>query len=347
MMDTLKDQLRVDGLVCPDCGEALRGDGPEYVCRRGHRYAVVGGIPRFIAPLSDDVEATRRSFDLQWKTSQERGVKNQFSQDFRQQLVPELLEDTMLPPSAFVGVRALDAGCGVGRLTYAMRELGATVTAFDYNDEAVAITHGFFKDDPGVRVMQADILHLPFEPGSFDFVISFGVLHYTEDPERAFAALARLVAPGGTLFLMIFEHYNPMKLWITHQVRRWTVPMDPARLHRIADRAAALCRYRPIRYALKPFIDISWIPEGNYDAFAKFVSHHRTAEQVQRWFVDAGFRHVTLNASREFRNPILRLMQGRWGGTVRMRGTRVESPDAFPTSIQPVGTRTRWTDQGS
>jgi SAM-dependent methyltransferase len=336
-----------EGLVCPACRGELREGREAYTCPSGHRYGVVDGIPRFIAPLSQDVEATRRSFDLQWKTSQERGVHNQFSQDFRQRLVPELLEDTMLPASSFHGIRALDAGCGVGRLTYAMRQLGATVTAFDYNDQAVAITHDFFKDDAAVRVMQADILRLPFAPGSFDFVISFGVLHYTEDPERAFDALARLVAPGGTLFLMIFEYYNPMKLWITHQVRRWTVPMDPARLHRLADRAAALCRYRLIRYPLKPFIDISWVPEGNYDAFAKFVSHHRTAEEVQQWFVNAGFRHITLNASREFRNRILRLLQGRWGGTVRMRGTRVERPEAVPSDLQLVGTRSRWTFQGS
>jgi SAM-dependent methyltransferase len=342
MINVLRDGLMVEGLACPDCGGALQTDRREYACRSGHRYAVVDDIPRFIAPLGTEVEATRRSFDLQWNTSQERGVKNQFSQNFRQRLVSELLEDTMMPASAFQGVRALDAGCGVGRLTYAMRQLGATVTAFDYNDRAVAITHDFFKDDSAVRVMQADILRLPFAPESFDVVISFGVLHYTEDPERAFDALARLVAPGGTLFLMMFEYYNPMKLWITHQVRRWTVPMDPVRLHRLADRAAALCRYRVIRYPLKPFIDISWIPEGNYDAFAKFVSHHRTAEQIQRWFIDHGFREVTVNASRELKNPLLALMQGRWGGTVRMRGTRVDRPETVPTDLRLVGTRTRW-----
>lgn len=336
-----------EGLVCPICRGELQAELETYVCGSGHRYPAADGLPRFIEPLAAEVEAARRSFDLQWKTSRERGESNQFSPTFREALVQRFLDDTMLPATALRGVRALDAGCGVGRWTYAMSRLGATVTAIDYNDQAAAITHEYFKRDPSVRVMQADILRLPFPPESFDLVFSWGVLHYTESPERAFEALARLVAPAGTLFVVMFEYYNPIKLWITHQVRRWTVPMDPARLQRLADHAAALCSYRVIRYPLKPFIDIGWNPEGNYDAFAKFVSHHRTAEQVHRWFVDAGFRHVTLNASRQFKNPLLQLMQGRWGGTIRMRGTRVERPEAVPPDLKLIGTRTRWTYQGT
>jgi ubiquinone/menaquinone biosynthesis C-methylase UbiE len=332
-------------LVCPACRGELEVDGETYACASGHRYSAAGGLPRFVEPLPPDVDAARRSFDLQWTTSRERRESNQFDATYREGLIQRFLDDTMLPASAFRGVRALDAGCGVGRWTYAMSRLGAEVTAIDYNDQAALITREYFRDDPSVRVMQADILRLPFPPESFDFVFSWGVLHYTEDPERAFEALARVVAPGGTLFLVIFEYYNPMKLWITHQVRRFTVPMDAARLQRLADRAAALCRYRVIRYPLKPFIDIGWNPEGNYDAFAKFVSHHRTAEQVHRWFVQAGFRQVTINGSHQLTNPLLRLVQGRWGGTIRMRGTRVDRPEALPADLITVGTRTRWSYQ--
>ena len=337
----------IEGLICPACGGELQTDRGTSGCRGGHRYAIVDGLPRFVEALPSDVEATRRSFDLQWEKSQERGEYNHYSPAYREKLVRLFLEDVMLPASAFQGVRALDAGCGIGRWTYVMSRLGAKVTAFDYNDQAAAITHDYFRNDPAVRVMQADLFRLPFPPASFDFVFSWGVLHYTQDPERAFEALARMVAPGGTLFLMIFEHYNPMKLWITNQVRRWTVPMSPERLHRVSDYAARLCRYRAIRYPLKPFIDIGWSPQGNYDAFAKFVSHHRTAEQVQRWFVDAGFRQITLNGSRELKNPVLQLLQGRWGGNVRMRGTRVPAPEAVPGDLQVVGSRTRWTLEGS
>jgi ubiquinone/menaquinone biosynthesis C-methylase UbiE len=326
----------MEGLVCPACRGDLQAEREAFVCRSGHRYVVIDGLPRFVESFPSDVEATRRSFDLQWKISQERGEYNQFSPAYREELVKLFLDDVMMPAAAFKGIRALDAGCGIGRWTYAMSELGANVTAIDYNDQAAAATRAYFKDRPSIRVMQADILRLPFAPESFDFVFAWGVLHYTEDPERAFEALARLVAPGGALFLMIFEYYNPMKLWITHQVRRWTVPMDPARLHRLSDYAARVCSYRAIRYPLKPFIDIGWSPQGNYDAFAKMVSHHRTAEQVQQLFLHAGFRDLTLNGSREFTNPVLQLLQGRWGGTIRMRGTRVDQPEARSGDLQVV-----------
>jgi hypothetical protein len=173
------------------------------------------------------------------------------------------------------------------------------------------------------------------------------VLHHTESTKRAFDALVPLVAPGGTLFVMLYEAYNPMKLWITDQVRRWTLPMDRDRLYRLMEYAAWLGSYRAIRYPLKPFIDIGWSPEGNYDSFAKPLNHHHTAEEVHGWLVDAGFRDVTLNASREFKNPALRLMQGRWGGTVRMRGTRVDRPETVRNDLHVVGTRTQVTLQNS
>lgn len=326
-----------DDLVCPECQINLQREPQAYRCAPcGAVYPVVDGIPRFVPPLKGTVELTRRSFDLQWRKSKERGEYNQFDPQYREKLVRYLLDDVMLPASYFWGIHALDAGCGVGRWTYAMVRLGARVTAIDYNDEAVTMTRDYFKDEPSVRVIQADLMRLPFRPASFDFILAWGVLHHTRDTRRAFDSLVPLVVPRGTFFVMVYERYNLPKLWFTDLVRRLAVRMDRERLYRVSEVLAWLCRYRVIRYSLKPLIDVGYSAEGNYDSFAKALNYHHTAEEVLSWFCEAGFRDITLNASRQFRNPLFRLLQGRWGGTVRMRGTRVPDPRGVPCNLRLV-----------
>ena len=86
-----------------------------------------------------------------------------------------------------------------------------------------------------------------------------------------------------------------------------------------------VCKYGIFRIPLKPFIDIGYSAEGNYDAFAKAINQHHTAGEVFDWYRKAGFTEITINASRRFRNPLFIFLQGRWGGTVRMRGAKLST----------------------
>ena len=47
-----------------------------------------------------------------------------------------------------------------------------------------------------------------FKPGSFDLVVSNGVLHHTADPFRAFQSISRLVKPGGYLLVGLYHRYG-------------------------------------------------------------------------------------------------------------------------------------------
>jgi SAM-dependent methyltransferase len=55
------------------------------------------------------------------------------------------------------------------------------------------------------RVLQADILRLPFAPRQFDVVLCLGVIQHTPNPEITIAALFEHVKPGGWL---VFDHYT-------------------------------------------------------------------------------------------------------------------------------------------
>jgi ubiquinone/menaquinone biosynthesis C-methylase UbiE len=52
-----------------------------------------------------------------------------------------------------------------------------------------------------IRCDRADAKVLPYPDGSFEAVVSNTIIHHIPDPSPAFAEMARLVAPGGTLFV--------------------------------------------------------------------------------------------------------------------------------------------------
>ena len=101
------------------------------------------------------------------------------------------------------GMRILDAGCGGGRnLVYLLQE-GHDVWAADGDAAAVDAVRALAPEAPDDRFYVGELAALPFEQGSFDFVISCAVLHFARDHghfDEMVDELGRVLAPGGILF---------------------------------------------------------------------------------------------------------------------------------------------------
>lgn len=100
------------------------------------------------------------------------------------------------------GASVADLGCGGGFLSLALAELGAVVTGIDLSGAAL----GEARDQARlcglrVRFLRADVADCPLESGRFDFVLLHDVLEHVEDPGRAVAEAARLLRPGGSIFV--------------------------------------------------------------------------------------------------------------------------------------------------
>jgi SAM-dependent methyltransferase len=108
------------------------------------------------------------------------------------------------------GRRILDAGCGSGPLSAALRDRGAIVTGFDKSAGMVELARRRLGDGADLQV--ADLGGpLPFPDDTFDDVIASLVLHYLEDWGPALAELRRVLKPGGRLLVSV-EHPFAMTL---------------------------------------------------------------------------------------------------------------------------------------
>jgi SAM-dependent methyltransferase len=110
------------------------------------------------------------------------------------------------------GERVLDLGCGGGRHAFELYRRGARVVAFDHDGGELAQVASMFLamtqsgeagEKADARVVQGDVLSLPFPDGSFDAVIAAEVLEHIPDDERAIAEIARVVRPGGRLAVTV------------------------------------------------------------------------------------------------------------------------------------------------
>jgi 2-polyprenyl-6-hydroxyphenyl methylase/3-demethylubiquinone-9 3-methyltransferase len=109
------------------------------------------------------------------------------------------------------GKSFLDIGSGSGLFSLAARRLGARVQSFDYDPHSVACTaelrRRFFPEDESWTVESGSALDAEYVKalGAFDIVYSWGVLHHTGQMWRALDNARLPVAPGGKLFIAIYN----------------------------------------------------------------------------------------------------------------------------------------------
>lgn len=117
----------------------------------------------------------------------------------------------MLEVETLGGKSFLDIGSGSGLFSLAARRLGARVHSFDYDPRSVAcaveLKGRYFPGDPDWTIGEGSALEAGYVEalGQFDVVYSWGVLHHTGQMWRALENATLPVAPGGKLFIAIYN----------------------------------------------------------------------------------------------------------------------------------------------
>ena len=105
--------------------------------------------------------------------------------------------------TALAGSRVLDVGCGGGLLAEALARAGARVTAIDLAPGMIEVARLHAAESAlavDYRLVAAEEVAAA-EPAGFDVVTCMEMLEHVPEPAAMTATLARLLRPGGALFV--------------------------------------------------------------------------------------------------------------------------------------------------
>jgi 2-polyprenyl-3-methyl-5-hydroxy-6-metoxy-1,4-benzoquinol methylase len=261
-----------DLLACPACGGTL---SEEWGCGRcGARFQAPDGIPDLRLSGDARTDAVRRFY-------QERpfpgypardtigGLRARASRSAFARLL-----DRAIPWDA----RVADVGCGTGQMSLYLAHGGRVVVGADLARASLQLAadaaqrYGL----ASVHFVETDLQRSGLRAAAFDVVFSSGVLHHTPDPRAAFAHLARLARPGGTIVVGVYNTFARVPSRLRRLVARATgsrlVPFDPV----LRDRAHDSHRRD------------AWVR----DQYAHPEEHRHTLAEVQRWFADNGVEYL-------------------------------------------------------
>jgi len=311
-------------LVCPDCGCSLfPANDSTLVCYAcAEKFPVVNGIPRLlpretsglslksngVAERAQSLQSrTAASFGFEWTHFSE--MYPQWESNFRDYMFPNTAE-------SFRGKKVLDAGCGSGRHAYYAARHGAEVWAVDISDAVEVAAKN--TQETGVRVIQADLNHLPFREESFDLVYSMGVLHHLPDPEGAFRYLLRFVKPGGEFRMFLYwapegEPFKRLLLKAVSALRMVTVRTPHTLLYPFSYLAASVvwtCFVWPYRVSARipmlsgladrlPLRQYSRYPfrtcvNDQFDRFSAPLEKRYSRMQVEQFLKSAGLEELNV-----------------------------------------------------
>jgi len=179
------------------------------------------------------------------------------------------------------GLDALDVGCGGGILSDSMARKGAQTLGIDLATKAlrVAELHALEAETPNIRYEEIAVEALAERaPASFDVVTCMEMIEHVPDPASVVQALARLVKPGGWVFMSTLNrNFKSFMLAIvgaeyllkmlpkgTHEYARFVQPAELAQMCRHAGldlQAVKGLGYNPLsqRYSLSADTDVNYM----------------------------------------------------------------------------------------
>ncbi|MFJ5259246.1 class I SAM-dependent methyltransferase [Streptomyces sp. NPDC088387] len=107
-------------------------------------------------------------------------------------------------------LRVLDVGMGHGTQALRLARAGHQVTGVEQDATMISVARAALGAEPEgirerMRIVEGDgrDTGVHFVPGSFDVVLCHAVLMYVRDPDPVLAGLARVLAPGGLLSVLV------------------------------------------------------------------------------------------------------------------------------------------------
>lgn len=217
--------------VCPGCGGELAERPDALACVScGRSYPILFGIPdlrltgdRYLS-LEEDRRRARELFDA---AAQGRSFEEllAFYWEKTESTPPPIaarhvagvrrgVEESRPMIQALPGGRFLDVGCGAGGSLVAALQGGCFSHLFGIDSALrwLVIAQHRLKEmgrAGAIRLAAASAEALPFSGVDFDSILLRHLLEHVADPARAVESAARVLAPGGTMGIEVFQRWTP------------------------------------------------------------------------------------------------------------------------------------------
>jgi 2-polyprenyl-3-methyl-5-hydroxy-6-metoxy-1,4-benzoquinol methylase len=208
--------------ACPTCGSA----DARHELDKDHMQIVrcTACDLVYVSPTFDDehykaVYASQEYQDI----VRDLGIK---SHDYRVQRFGRERVALMRPHLATDRPRYLDVGCSTGFVVEAARDAGWDASGIDLNPSAIE-----FGRERGLDLRSVALEEAGVTPESLDAISLFDVLEHLTDPAAVLASCARLLRPGGIVFLYVPNYDSASRLlmgknahfiWPTHHLNYYT-----------------------------------------------------------------------------------------------------------------------------
>jgi SAM-dependent methyltransferase/uncharacterized protein YbaR (Trm112 family) len=216
-----------DHLTSPCCGADLARGPDALACTKcGNGFPITDGIPQLFWPhepvdAGKDVTEIVKAFyeETPFPNYEEHDSVRSLVEKSRRGLYARRLDET-IPYNTTV----LEVGCGTGQLTNFLGMSCRRVIGTDMCLNSLRLGEAFRTEHEldRVRFVQMNLFRQAVHEARFDVVICSGVLHHTADPFGGYAALARLVKPGGYVVLGLYNRYGRLMTDLRRGVFRAT-----------------------------------------------------------------------------------------------------------------------------
>ena len=226
----------------------------------------------------------------------------------------------------------MEVGCGLGLATSVVQErTGCDAVGLDLSLAALKAAQQY-RSNPFMHFVQASAFSIPLAKNLFDLIYSRGVLHHTYSTEGAFRSVAQHCRPGGTFYVWLYGlgsiRSSPLRLGLygLEAVTRPLIARSPNSLFAksfLGTMAVAYVAFNRLRRVTNPAIQPLGLSRGMHaarDRFTPRFAHRHSAEEILKWFADAGYGSAKVIDWREM--PAAE--QADFSRNVGIRGVRAE-----------------------
>ncbi len=264
-------------------------------------YEISNGIPRFVKD-----EGYSDNFGWQWN----KWARVQFEDEnigrpmegYSKNMFSTITEFSR---SEIQNKLVLDIGCGSGRFTDIVSNMGATTIALDYSNAIDAAKDNV--TNKNVLFIQGDALLLPIKNEVIDFSYSIGVLHHTPNPKKGVEEAYRVLKKDGIFAISVYSKeslytFSSVTFWRKIFKAMWPLfghypPLIYSRIFGTINHYLGLIsKYLtyPIRLFFPTMVlsDIRWSILDTFDAVTTSFQSGHTIYEVFNWFSSTGFKEI-------------------------------------------------------